>query len=112
MKHFSPARKPTTILKTSWLIIILMGFILIMISSCVKDHPANSRSVTVRAGESIQAAVNAAIPGQTILIEPGTYLESILVEKQNLTLIGLKGPHNERVIIQNPGEEENGITVR
>ncbi len=84
---------------------------LLMLISCVKDHP-NVRGITVKAGESIQAAVDAALPGQTIFIKPGIYLESVLVEKANIKLIGLNGGHNEMVIIKNPGDEENGITVR
>ncbi|MCJ1675959.1 right-handed parallel beta-helix repeat-containing protein [Streptomyces sp. APSN-46.1] len=42
----------------------------------------------VRAGESIQAAVDAARPGDTILVLPGTYQESVLITKR-LTLRGM-----------------------
>ncbi|MFF4230701.1 nitrous oxide reductase family maturation protein NosD [Streptomyces sp. NPDC001820] len=45
-------------------------------------------SHTVHPGESIQAAVDAAQPGDTILLHPGTYRESVLVTKANLTLRG------------------------
>ncbi|MEV6651952.1 right-handed parallel beta-helix repeat-containing protein [Streptomyces sp. NPDC051219] len=48
---------------------------------------ADSRHV-VRPGESIQEAVNAAKPGDTIVISPGTYRESVLITKPNLTLRG------------------------
>lgn len=85
---------------------------LLMMGSCVKDNPRHSKGITVNAGESIQAAIDAALPGQTIYIKPGTYSESIVVEKANIKLIGLKGGHDERVIIMNPGDEDNGITVR
>ena len=84
----------------------------LMIAGCVKDHPGNVKGITVNADESIQAAIDAALPGQTIYIQPGTYLESIVVEKANIHIIGLQGGHDERVIIKNPGTEENGITVR
>ena len=84
----------------------------IMLSGCVKENPAHVRSITVNAGESIQAAVDEALPGQTIFIKPGVYLESVLVNKANITIIGLNGGHDERVVIKNPGDEDNGFTVR
>lgn len=43
---------------------------------------------TVHPGQSIQAAVDAARTGDTIVIEPGTYHESVLIKKQGLTLRG------------------------
>ncbi|WP_328536693.1 right-handed parallel beta-helix repeat-containing protein [Streptomyces sp. NBC_00344] len=42
----------------------------------------------VHPGESIQAAVNAAKPGDVIRIAPGTYRESVLITKPGLTLRG------------------------
>ena len=64
-------------------------------------------AITVSAGSSIQAAVNAASPGSIIRINPGVYNEAIVVNTANLQLIGT----DDGVIIQNPGDEENGITV-
>jgi parallel beta-helix repeat protein len=64
--------------------------------------------ITVHAGESIQAAVDAAAPGSTIKIAPGTYSESITVNKPGIQLVG---EGEAAVIIQNPGDEENGIRV-
>jgi polygalacturonase len=37
---------------------------------------------------TIQAAVDAAQPGDTILVPPGTYHESVLVTKSHLTIVG------------------------
>jgi nitrous oxidase accessory protein NosD len=45
----------------------------------------------VHPGESIQRAVDTAEPGDTIVIAPGTYRESVLVTKADLTLRG-SGP--------------------
>ncbi|MFE9814372.1 nitrous oxide reductase family maturation protein NosD [Streptomyces sp. NPDC005773] len=42
----------------------------------------------VRPGESIQAAVDAAQPGDTIVVRPGTYRESVLITTPGLTLRG------------------------
>jgi parallel beta-helix repeat protein len=61
----------------------------------------------VHAGSSIQAAINSANAGSVIQIEPGTYSEAIVVDKPNIQLIG----SGDGVIIQNPGDEENGVTV-
>jgi parallel beta-helix repeat protein len=85
---------------------------MLLLAGCVKDNPAHVGGITVNAGESIQAAVDKAVPGQTIYIAPGLYLESVVVNKANITIIGLGGGHDERVIIKNPGDEDNGITVR
>lgn len=45
----------------------------------------------VRAGQSIQAAVDAALPGDTVTIAPGTYHQSVVIKKHNLTLRGTGG---------------------
>ena len=66
-------------------------------------------TVTVEPGQSIQAAVDAALPGTLIKIKPGVYVEAIVVDKKDITIRG-EGENN--VIIQNPGSSNNGITVR
>ena len=38
-------------------------------------------TVRVRSGESIQAAVDRVEPGGTVLVEPGTYTETVIIEK-------------------------------
>ncbi|HUH32314.1 MAG TPA: parallel beta-helix domain-containing protein, partial [Daejeonella sp.] len=55
----------------------------------------------------IQQAVNNASPGDVIKIMPGVYNDSILVDKPGITLKG-----TGKVVINNPGDLENGITVR
>jgi parallel beta-helix repeat protein len=44
---------------------------------------------TVRDGDAIQDAVNAASPGDTIQVFPGTYRETVYVDKDNITLQGV-----------------------
>jgi parallel beta-helix repeat protein len=71
-----------------------------------KDPKGDVARVTVHNGGSIQSAVNS-ITGGIILVEPGIYKEAIEINKPGIQLIGSE----EGVIIENPGDEENGITV-
>lgn len=72
------------------------------VSSVEKEH-----RITVHAGGSLQAAINIADAGSVIQVEPGIYKEAIVVDKPGIQIIGTR----IGVIIQNPGDEENGITV-
>lgn len=50
---------------------------------------AESRTAhLVKPGESIQKAVDAAKPGDTIVLSPGTYRESVRITTSRLTLVG------------------------
>ncbi|MEP6615763.1 MAG: parallel beta-helix domain-containing protein [Ginsengibacter sp.] len=92
----------------------LFGAVLVVslfFTGCKKDSPHPSTEIIVHSGSSIQAAVNSASPGTTIRIEPGVYAEAINVSTGNITIIGLNGPKHSGVIIRNPGDEENGISV-
>jgi parallel beta-helix repeat protein len=51
-------------------------------------NQSNESKITVHSGESIQAAINAATPGDIIEITSGTYKENILIKKQ-LTIRGV-----------------------
>ena len=96
-------------------------FVLLLVAACdapgrLAEPPALSpdrvgRSTTVvHPGESIQAAVDAARPGGVIAIEPGTYAEAVHVTVPGLRLVG-RGDRRGGVVVENPGGEENGITV-
>jgi hypothetical protein len=58
--------------------------------------------------ETIQEAVDAASPGDLILIEPGTYEEAVNVTTDDLTIRGLD--RNE-VILEGGFELENGVRI-
>jgi len=47
-------------------------------------------TLRINPGESIQAALDRAIPGDTIEIRPGTYNETLLLDVNNITIRGLK----------------------
>ncbi len=58
---------------------------------CTAATAAGPMIRLVRPGESIQKAVDAAKPGDTVLLTPGTYRESVRVTTSGLTLRG-SGP--------------------
>ena len=73
--------------------------------------PAGPSGTTINVPEdhgTIQEAVDAAAPGDLILIAPGTYEEAVDVETENLTIRGLD--RNE-VVLEGGFELENGIRV-
>ena len=56
--------------------------------AAVTPPAAALSSDTIVVTSTIQAAVDAAQPGDTILVPPGTYRESVLVDKSHLTIVG------------------------
>jgi hypothetical protein len=74
---------------------------------------SESEGVVVRAGESIQAAIDKASPGTTIRVRPGTYAENVQIHKNGIKLIG------QDAVIVPPGSPQdpnsacgtNGICV-
>src|SRR4030095_6989758 len=56
---------------------------------------------------SIQAAVDAASSGDTVLIPPGTYHENVFVTKDSISIEGSQG-----AILDGTGLTGSGVTVR
>ena len=84
--------------------------------------PVSANELTVGTGHytTIQAAVNAAQPGDTVLIPPGTYSENVLVNK-SLTIKSLAGaattivtgavPSNDVFLLSGSNIRVEGLTV-
>ncbi len=50
--------------------------------------PASVAGGIVHSGQSIQAAIDAAAPGGTIIVGPGTYHENLLIKKDGISIVG------------------------
>lgn len=91
--------------------------VLVLLFGCGdSDHVGTSTSVTVHPGESIQAAVDAAAPGDTITVMPGDYTEAHPGEAavrviKPLKLLAKSDPPGAKVrILPSPGQN-HGILV-
>jgi parallel beta-helix repeat protein len=77
-------------------------------SKAVAGPPMTDVVVVVNEGESIQQAVQAAEPGTTIQVMPGTYKETVYIDKDGIRLIGviLGG---KRPVLDGEGELNDAI---
>ena len=64
--------------------------LLLVISFTAVSRDVAAKTWTVNPGQSIQAKIEGAAPGDTIQILPGVYNESITIAKDGLILIGLE----------------------
>ena len=58
-----------------------------------------SSLIVVGPGQSIQAAINAARPGETVFVEPGVYHQSVQIRKNGITLRGSGAFHGGTVLV-------------
>ena len=68
-------------------------------------------SIIVPVDGSVQEAVNAAQPGEAIIIEAGAYQEDVTIEKAGLILIGLDGTNGEKVVIENMTTTNSNVEI-
>jgi parallel beta-helix repeat protein len=72
-----------------------------MLATLALVSPAYAAVIHVGAGESIQAAIDAANPGDTIIVSRGVFQEDLTISKDDLTLIG-SGAHGDKSTILEP----------
>ncbi len=78
------------------------------VAPTTSDVRGTGKTLTVSAGQSIQAVVDKAAPGDIVQVMPGTYHESILVQTPSLTLQGLV-QGDQRPVLDGQGQLANGI---
>jgi hypothetical protein len=64
----------------------------------IPSAPATARTIHVFDGEWIQGAVKRAQPGDTIVVHPGVYRQSVQIKKNGLTLEGASATKDGTVI--------------
>jgi pectinesterase len=78
-------------------------------------NPPSGALVVSSGGQykTVQSAVNAAKPGQTIFIQPGTYNEQVWVKMSNITIIGASSSPNSyqgnKVTITDNKSQDKGL---
>jgi pectin methylesterase-like acyl-CoA thioesterase len=60
---------------------------------------------------TIQAAVNAASSGDTIIVRDGTYIENIKVDKKRLTILSENGADSTIIQAKDPNEHVFNVTA-
>ncbi|SIP93905.1 parallel beta-helix domain-containing protein [Aquipseudomonas alcaligenes] len=61
----------------------------IALSLATWQATAQAAELRVEPGQSIQDVVRKAQPGDTVLVEPGRYVETVFIDKENITLKGV-----------------------
>jgi nitrous oxidase accessory protein NosD len=69
-------------------LLLVLALAALALAASVAPAAANQPTLVVRPGESIQAAVDAARPGQTITVLAGTYRENVAITTDGITLRG------------------------
>lgn len=73
------------------------------------DATRDPMTITVREGESIQAAVDRAQPGDTVEVAYGVYHERVAIDINDLTLRGVANQAGEWPILDGEGQLSDGV---
>ena len=69
------------------------------LSAGIASSAQASSLIVVGPGQSIQAAINAARPGETVFVEPGVYHQSVQIRKNGITLRGSGAFHGGTILV-------------
>ena len=69
------------------------------LSTGIASSAQASSLIVVVPGESIQAAINVARPGDTVLVEPGVYHQSVQIRTNGITLRGYGASNSGTVLV-------------
>jgi nitrous oxidase accessory protein NosD len=95
-------------LKLAGLVCGLFVFVLIVGMGASEIGSAQDCTLTLKPGQSIQAAIDRSLPNSIICLEPGTWDESLTITKS----ITLQGAARDLTILNGKGRSGNGITVK
>ncbi len=134
---FKPFKTPLIMKKSKtsikkWMTLILTGLVILFFNSCqdlndddmdlnlnsdeqlitwndlLDQVDMESEIAFVQNGESIQDAIDAALSGDVIYIEPGIYQEDLSNNKSDIKIIGLSLSPNDLIINQ---AKQNGVEI-
>jgi len=88
-----------SVIITAWLLAL---FLVMLVAGGASAKPNGAERHIVRPGESIQAAVDAAEPGDTIVVLGGVHHETVVIEKDGISLRGVKA------VLEPPTEPTEG----
>ena len=93
----------------------LMTSLALVLATTPPSAANASAKIVVHEGESLQAAIDAASPGATIVVEPGVYhgdgtVQAITITKDGIHLVGA-ARQNHPVLLQQTGTQTHGIWV-
>ncbi len=82
--------------------LLLLTFLILTLSSGI----GAAAEIPVSPGSSIQAAVNSANPGDTVIVHPGIYNENIVITRPGFVLMSASGNPDDTIIASNDATKD------